>query len=690
MKSKFRSILSFMLAMIMMVSLPMAAFADGTVDNGDGTSTTTTTVSSGPIDNGNGTVTVEVTVYENTSTNDPSAPTQVQENVATTTTTVTDSEKNVLSTKEVEEGSRVSSTFIKNDEGTDPGQPPVTVPLTPGQTNTAYAGDTIVSGDVQQGSNDGHYSYTTTIESERSVEASAEESDIVVDTSGQGDFDPIQTDRDMVNVEENQLNTVSGTSYHQAISSISQKPQEGGYDFYYYGYGQMSDFYVGLENEQNPKQVHSGALQFELMQDPEMENGKFTNDAEKDRFTAYCCDVTTGAKKGYWYKLDNLEDAGYYGEEAAEHVRAIATSGYWGTNPGEDAENPAVGSLEKLKQEMKANGNTGLTDEEIDAITPGQALAATQAAIWTYANSETEGAHVDNENGRLIITGYGGVSPSEDDYKKADAVFSYLRNLTPSSKENSTTIIDADSFIVEDSLSITVGDMLAEAAANNDGNNDNNVYDVAINFALVVTPSNENDDLVVQVVALDAENKEYVVAQGRIAGDSSADENFNEVVYNAETGEYSLKNLQLAENSNFSFDLKLSGTQHLQEGVYIFSSEIRDNLPSQTFVGIAEGDKEVSVSQSFTINFNVDENNSSVTIEEWRIDPENNYVPPVSYEPVPIMDEVEEEEVIEEEPVPLAQAPSTGSAAAIFAVAAAASGMGLAGLVISSKRKDEE
>ena len=609
---------------------------------------------------------------------------------------VTDSEGNVLSTKEVEEGSRVSSTLTENDEGTEPGQPPVTVPLTPGQTNTAYAGDTIVSGDVQQGPNDGHYSYTTTIESERRVDASAEESDIVVDTSGQGDFDPIQTDRDMVGEAGSQLHTHSNTSYKQAITlngnTVNTKPEEGGYDFLYYGFGQMSGFYVGLENEQNPNQVHSGALQFELMQDPEIENGKFTNDVEKDRFTAYCCDVTTGAVAGYWYKLDNLEDAGYYGEEAAEHVRAIATNGYWGTEPGEDTDNPALGSLEKLKQDMKANADKyGLTDEEIDAITPGQALAATQAAIWTYANSETEGAEVDYDDGRLVIKGYKGwYDPTEDDYKKSEAVFNYLRNLTPSGKENSTTIIDADSFIVEDSLSITVGDMLAEAAANNDGNNDNNVYDVAINFALVVTPSNKNDDLVVQVVALDAAGNEYVAAQGRIAGDSSADENFNEVVYNAETGEYSLKNLQLAENSNFSFDLKLSGTQHLQEGVYLFSSEIKNNTPSQTFVGIAEGDKEVSVSQSFTINFNVDENNSSVTIEEWRIDPENNYVPPVPYEPVPIMDEPEEEEVIEEEPVPLAQAPSTGSAAAIFAVAAAASGMGLAGLVISSKRKDEE
>jgi len=425
------------------------------------------------------------------------------------------------------------------------------------------------------------------------------------------------------------------------------------------------------------------------MQNPEIEDGKFTNDVEEDRFTAYCCDVTTGAVAGYWYKLDNLEDAGYYGEEAAEHVRAIATSGYWGTEPGEDAESPALGSLEKLKQEMKANGNTGLTDEEIDAITPGQALAATQAAIWTYANSETEGAEVDYDDGRLIITGYKEWwSPSEADYKNSEAVFNYLRNLEPVDKSESTTIIDSDSFIKEDSMSITVGEMIAEAAANNDGDQDNNVYDVAINFALVVTPSDDKDDLIVQVVGLDADGNEYLAAQGRIAGDSSGDENFNEVTFNAETGEYSLKNLQLAENSDFSFDLKLTGTQYLKEGVYIFSSEIKNNVPSQTFVGVAEGHKEVSASQSFVINFDVDERDSHIEVETWRVDPVNNYEPPVviNPEPVPLAVEPEEEIVIEDEPVPLAQAPSTGSSSAIIAVIAVISGLCLVVLMLSKKR----
>ena len=57
--------------------------------------------------------------------------------------------------------------------------------------------------------------------------------------------------------------------------------------------------------------------------------------------------------------------------------------------------------------------------------------------------------------------------------------------------------------------------------------------------------------------------------------------------------------------------------------------------------------------------------------------------PPV---PVPLMDNGE---VIEDELVPLAQAPSTGSVSVVFAIAAAVSGMGLAGIAINSKRKED-
>ena len=124
--------------------------------------------------------------------------------------------------------------------------------------------------------------------------------------------------------------------------------------------------------------------------------------------------------------------------------------------------------------------------------------------------------------------------------------------------------------------------------------------------------------------------------------------------------------------------------------------------------------KAVSAQQSMTINFSVNESSVSTstelttytkvdstttTVREWT---ERNETPaekpeepeeepdqpviPDTPQPVPFVDDGE---VIEEELVPLAKAPSTGSVSLIFAVAAASSGLGLAGLAFTAKRKED-
>lgn len=684
-------VLTFVLC-AMQIAMPALA-DDAATTPASATTTTETTSENSVTDPATGNVTVEITVHEETTTTDPEAPVQLDRDVTTTTTTVMDSEGDTISTVEVVEGTQTTVT-TEEDTGAAPGQTEVTVDLVPGETTTGQAVTETVTGDVQKGAGDKEYSSTTTTVVDRTVEATTEGGDVRVDTSGQGEYNPIQTDRDMVNVEENQLHTHPNTSYKQVVSpnAIPEKPEEGGYDFLYNGFGQMSDFYVGTEKGE--EEAHSGALQFELLQNPQVKDGQYTNDMEKDRFTAYCVDLTTGAAAGYWYRLENLEDAGYYDEEAASHIRSIASSGYWGTNAGEDAENPALGSLEKLKKEMKAYAaDLGLTEEQIDAITPGQALAATQAAIWSYANATTGGAEVDED--RLIITGYKApIVPTDDDFAKAQAVYTYLRSLEPTAKTESTQIIDMDSYIKENSMSITVGDMTNGESANEDDDQNNNIYDVSVNFALVVTPSENGDDLIVQVVSVDAEGNTIIEAQGRIAGDSSNDEGFNDVAYNAETGEYSLSGLHLAENSNFSFDLKLSGTQYLQEGVYIFTSEERNGATSQTFVGLAEGHKEVNVSQNFIVNFDVDETNVTTEVKRWRTDssvdhsskspdkkPTVSLVVTANVESDPAEDGAIE---ILDEAVPLAAAPETGDNSIVYAVMSLVS---LCGIILLAKKR---
>ena len=107
-------------------------------------------------------------------------------------------------------------------------------------------------------------------------------------------------------------------------------------------------------------------------------------------------------------------------------------------------------------------------------------------------------------------------------------------------------------------------------------------------------------------------------------------------------------------------------------------------------VGMAEGNSYVDISLGVTVSFDVDENNKVVAERHWHSEGDPNYEPPtyIDPEPVPLAVEPDEEIVIEDEPVPLAQAPSTGSSAIIYAIAAAASGMGLAGINLCKKRED--
>lgn len=121
--------------------------------------------------------------------------------------------------------------------------------------------------------------------------------------------------------------------------------------------------------------------------------------------------------------------------------------------------------------------------------------------------------------------------------------------------------------------------------------------------------------------------------------------------------------------------------------------------------------KEVSAQKNMTINFSVNESSitssteittyskvdtTTTTVREWSERNETPVEKPEEPEEEPEqqlnapgpVSFVDDGEVIEDELVPLAKAPSTGSVSLIFAVAAASSGLGLAGLAFTAKRKD--
>ena len=465
-------------------------------------------------------------------------------------------------------------------------------------------------------------------------------------------------------------------------------------------------------------------------------------DKAGNRAYAYCMDAKIGTDFTVRYTVENLDEADYFKgtpeeqEEARAHVRAIALNGYWGTDIG-------TGSLKKLKDDLTAalddgfefvfsyteggvtyaydsttqEGKQRVIDLLINNINDGDALCATQGSLWNFGRNNNNWMGFNPYRGNSPNGMEGGGAELRMELIKAYLTSEYLKDkVAEDEKAKESTIVDMDSFLKDNGLELTVGDKVADTEANQNDNDDDDVYNVDITFAMVVEPSTENgDDLVVKLIGADGS----VIRQARLAGDASNDEGFSSIKKNA-NGSYTFEDLHLAENSNITFDLKVEGIQYLEQGVYIYKATAGyDN--NQTLIGIAEGEKEICVSQKFTVNFNVEE---SITTEHyWRdedvmvkivtpqlSDPESNN-PDVSGDPtlnnpnpvVPLIAadtiEITESEVplsampafgeieIENDLIPLGVLPETGDNSLWFMFISLLSGLSLAGASLVDKMK---
>ena len=397
----------------------------------------------------------------------------------------------------------------------------------------------------------------------------------------------------------------------------------------------------------------------------------------------YCVDASTGIKQDLKYRRANLEDADYYSDEDIAHLRAIMTYGYtW-----DDDEDNGMTNLQEIKDMLKdaqANGSDEvkelLKDMDVDNLTREQAATATGMAVWTFGNrfELKEGEYVE----------YTSRDGNPENKARIETLYKYLCTLTEEEPEE-TQIINEEKFI--DDLDMVVGGMVEGHEANKDEDDTNDVYNVDVKFSLVVQPAANGDDLIVKVV----DDEGNVVRTARIAGDPKEGETFGYA--KTETDEngnvyYVLEGLELSENSNTSFNLKLEGTQLLKEGVYIFESQhltkeerientihlwrdsgdleyaladlgsmeaVREYIgknygdgiyESQNFIGKYKGSAEVGVSMKIDLSFNVEEG-TVTTIHEWHSEGD-----PV-YRIIDGDEEFEEFEEFEEEEIPLTPVP---------------------------------
>ena len=130
-------------------------------------------------------------------------------------------------------------------------------------------------------------------------------------------------------------------------------------------------------------------------------------------------------------------------------------------------------------------------------------------------------------------------------------------------------------------------------------------------------PDIDKDNLVATVY--DSENN--LLASGRIAGVLQEGEVRLETDGN---GKFTFKNLELIEGVQ-ELQIYLEGSQKLNRGVYLYSSEVNGEDSSQTMVGVADGYRKVNVNAADSVVFEV--NDPIKTFSFIKKPPSEKFIP---------------------------------------------------------------
>lgn len=415
--------------------------------------------------------------------------------------------------------------------------------------------------------------------------------------------------------------------------------------------------------------------------------------------TTYCADLETAASRGYSYNMKNIEDATYYNEEQAAMIRTVAKNGYWGVEDDPGTAEAEPGSLKAIEEMMRnavdKDGNPIFTEEDIASLTDGVALTATQFAIWTYSNAmdgvEFVGTHFLKKDGNNVSK-FGSVGDlpegKEDEADLLFKLYHYIISLDPigiDEKDSSNTVYSKDNFLSD--LSVTVLGKDETHANNQDADDTNDAYVTNLTFALVVTPKAGNEDEL-YVTVIDPNDGNRVIAQARIG--AKGEEAAEGVLVPDGEDNYTFSGITLTEG-NQTFKITLDGVQNLDSGVYLYTSEIKNDESSQSMVGIASGKQDVNVTMQ--ISFDLSVNDEIITTEHvWRTE-WNIPTPPPPGEEIPPNDpplSPPPGEEIPDEDVPLAGLPNTGDASRTGLYLAIAAGVLLMLLAITAKSRKSE
>ena len=286
-------------------------------------------------------------------------------------------------------------------------------------------------------------------------------------------------------------------------------------------------------------------------------------DSAGKQYNVYCCDyevniLKTGDKIAY--RRLTLENSGYYDEEAAKKIRAIAFNSY------------PVLSLEEMKARMSAVGYT-----LNESVSEEQLLSGAQRAIWQYSNSDSVNNQAAYNFSLKIKDGYADVIKApEGKYKESGG--EYYNEINENVQKVYDYLMSLNGKEASPGGIVLNGVQAAPLSAGTSG-----AVDVLLRFEL---KNDRHGGITLDekdVLTLTANNQIFPCSEWKNEGN----------------GTYSvmLQGVTAGEN----IDVAISGEQYLARDAY-FYEPVSGRNAAQCFVGVAEGMTPVFANGSFKID----------------------------------------------------------------------------------------
>lgn len=286
-------------------------------------------------------------------------------------------------------------------------------------------------------------------------------------------------------------------------------------------------------------------------------------DGGGEQHNVYCCDyevniLKTGDKIAY--RRLTLENSGYYDEEAAKKIRAIAFNSY------------PVLSLEEMKTRMDKVGYT-----LNESVSEEQLLSGAQRAIWQYSNNGPVKEQAVYKYSLRIKDGYADVIKApEEKYKESNEqhyneikenvqkVYNYLMSLNGKEASPGGIVLNSVEATPLSTGTSGTADVLLKFKLENDRHGGITL--------------DEKD-----VLTLTANNQIFPCSEWKNEGNGT----YSVMIQGVTAGE--------------NIDVTISGEQYLARDAY-FYEPVSGRRAAQCFVGVAEGMTPVFARGSFKID----------------------------------------------------------------------------------------